>query len=312
MSAPGYGIIRDGAARFLSSEVENPDVQNLDLQNAFPLLGKLAADRPVADGEGQHVDIAAIGTMAPKAVRGELLASAIAERGFYLASATALSSPEELFEDTVWQLGVVLSPWKQQIGKRCDALAPSALATGVVDSVLRSPLGIVGFNTNTWAAMTALEVLTAGTSPRRLLLLGSGASARSVALSVGRKWPGCDLVIAARSRGPAQQLADNFNGQLLEDLAGSTAAGLPWDVVVNTTTWGETGNSEAEPFGIDLAGVFRPGGRVFDLNNRISDLQHQALGCGCAVISGSVMQRVTNACRAALLHYAGDLSAPCN
>ena len=208
--------------RFLSSEVENRDVQN-----AVPLPGKLAAGRLVANGEGQHADIAAIGTMAAKAVRGELLASAIAERGFHLASATALSTPEELFEDTVWQLGVVLSPWKLEIGKRCDALAPSALTTGVVDSVLRSPLGIIGFNTNTWAAMTALEVLAAGTSPRRLLLLGSGASARSVALSVGRKWPGCDLVIAARSRGPAHRLADNFGGQLLEDVAGGAATESP-------------------------------------------------------------------------------------
>ena len=81
---------------------------------------------------------------------------------------------------------------------------------------------------------------------------------------------------------------------------------------MNTTTWGETDTSEAEPFGIDLAGVFLPGGRLFDLNNRISGLQHQALACGCAVISGSVMQRVTNACRAALLLYAGYLSTPCN
>ena len=169
MSAPAPGIIRDGVARFLSSEVENQDVQN-----AVPLLGKLAADRLVADGEGRHVDIAGIGTTAPKAVRGELLASAIAERGFYLASATALSSPEELFEDTVWQLGVVLSPWKLEIGKRCDGLAPSALATGVVDSVLRNPLGTVGFNTNTWASMTALEVLAAGTARAGCSFLAPG------------------------------------------------------------------------------------------------------------------------------------------
>ncbi len=307
MSAPVPAIIRDGALRFLSAEVENPDAQN-----AAPVFGKLAAGRLVSNNEGQHVVIAAIGTTAPKAVRGELLASAIVERGFYLASASALSSPEELFKDTAWHLGVVLSPWKQEVGKRCDVLASSALTTGVVDTVLRSPLGIVGFNTNTWAAMTALEVLAATTSPRRLLLLGSGASARSVALSVGRKWPGCDLVIAARSRGAARAVADNLGGQLLEDIGEGAATDLTWDVVVNTTTWGETETSEAEPFGIDLAGVFLPGGRLFDLNNRISGLQLQALAAGCAVISGSVMQRVTNACRAALLPYAGNLSTPCN
>ena len=132
-------------------------------------------------------------------------------------------------------------------------------------------------------------------------MLGAGASARSVALAVGRRWPECAVVIAARSRRAAEDLARGCGGQLLEDLDGRAPSRGAWNVVVNTTTWGETDSSEAEPFGIDLEGVFQPGGRLFDLNNRISGLQHQALTAGCAVVSGGVMQRVTNASRAALL-----------
>jgi shikimate dehydrogenase len=312
MSRPVSGVVSTGARRFLHAEVESSTAYG-----EVPLLARLAATRAPATSAGlepQRVDIAAIGTTAAKAVRGELLARAIIERGFDIGSAVALPSPEELFEEPTWQLGVVLSPWKQEIGKRCDALGPSALSTGVVDTVVRSPVGTFGFNTNTWAAMTALEVLVAKTSPRLLLLLGSGASARSVALAVARGWPKCAVVIAARSRERAEDLAANFGGRLLEDIARGPSLPDPWDVVVNTTTWGETEASEAEPFGIDLEGVFLPGGRLFDLNNRVSGLQHQALAGGCAVVCGTIMQRVTNACRAALLVYTctAGTSAQCN
>jgi shikimate dehydrogenase len=299
-------VISEGAQRFLDAEVESPGAQG-----NIPLLAKLAGVRPGPEhdgqpaNDGQPVNIAAIGTTAARAVHGELLSQAITARGYHLGAKTALSSPDELFDEPAWQLGVVLSPWKRDVGARCDALAPSALSTGVVDTVLRSSFGTIGFNTNTWSAMSALEVLAGEAEPRSLLMLGAGASARSVALAVGRRWPGCAVVIAARSRRPAEDLAQSCGGQLLEDLGGGAPAQGAWDVVVNTTTWGETDSSEAEPFGIHLEGVFQPGGRLFDLNNRISALQHQALTAGCAVVSGSVMQRVTNASRAGLLPYAG-------
>jgi shikimate dehydrogenase len=69
--------------------------------------------------------------------------------------------------------------------------------------------------------------------------------------------------------------------------------------VVNTTTIGET--DDATPPAFDLASAFAPGVRYFDLNNRTSALQSTALAAGCAVLSGALMQRVTNALRVALL-----------
>ena len=73
------------------------------------------------------------------------------------------------------------------------------------------------------------------------------------------------------------------------------------DVVVNTTTWGETDASEADPFGVRHRELLAPGVRFFDLNNRVGSLPLQALQAGCTVMSGALMQRVTNASRAALL-----------
>ncbi|HWE65973.1 MAG TPA: hypothetical protein VG298_04955 [Acidimicrobiales bacterium] len=292
-------VVQRGAQRFVQAEVVQPSEVE-DVASGPALMAQ-----PVRD---EAVDIAAIGTTAARAVRGELLAQAVAAEGFTLGTTEPRADPDELFEDMSWQLGVVLSPWKLEIGDRCAALAPSARATGVVDTVLRTSIGAVGFNTNTWAAMSALETVAGGAVPGRVLFLGAGASARSVALAVSRAWPSSEIVIAARSRGAAEALAAMYGGQLFGDVAHGEAGSPGWDVVVNTTTWGETEESEAEPMDIDLEGVFTPGGRLFDLNNRIGALQHQALAAGCAVVSGGVMQRVTNASRAALLAYAGRVA----
>jgi shikimate dehydrogenase len=242
--------------------------------------------------------IGGIGTTAAKAVRGALLTEALSACGYQVAQATAYGSPGELMADPTWQLGVVLSPWKRDVGQHCDRLAPSAERTGVVDTIVRAVAGTVGFNTNTWAAASALEFLLGTAQPASLLLLGSGASARSVVLAVQRVWPECQVSVAARSPGAAELLAKEFPGLVVGDNTPSAH-----DVVVNTTTWGETEASEAEPLGIDLEGVLKPGTALFDLNNRVGALPVQALQAGCAVISGTVMQRVTNACRAALVAF---------
>ncbi len=284
MAAP---LVSRGAQRFVDAEVAS--------------LGLVAAPGASAgpgaeDVPRRGVAVAGIGTTAPKAVRGALLAEALADRGYTIGSATPHASPAELMADPTWQLGVVLSPWKREIGAHCDHLAPSAKKTGVVDTVLRTGGGSVGFNTNTWAAQSALEFVLGGTEPESVLLLGSGASARSVALAVRRAWPECQILVAARSVEGAEALAGEFPGLAARE----PGSGSP-DVVVNTTTWGETEPSEAEPMGIDLDGVFQPGCAFFDLNNRVGSLPLQALQAGCAVISGAVMQRVTNASRAALV-----------
>ena len=284
-------IVADGVDRFLRAEVGPLDLASTDGPGSGLALAGVA--------------IAGIGTTAPKAVRGALLAEALEALGYPVASATPYGSPAELMADRSWQLGVVLSPWKRDVGAHCDRLAPSAALTGVVDTVLRTPVGTFGFNTNTWASLSALELLLGGTEPQGILILGSGASARSVALAARRGWPACPITVSARSVEAALALARQFPGVAVAGPGGGEVPAEPApDVVVNTTTWGETEASEAEPLGIDLDGVLRAGARVFDLNNRVGALPVQALSSGCAVLSGGLMQRVTNASRAALLAYA--------
>ncbi|MDX6328221.1 MAG: shikimate dehydrogenase, partial [Streptomycetaceae bacterium] len=78
----------------------------------------------------------------------------------------------------------------------------------------------------------------------------------------------------------------------------------PPSLIINTTTWGETDASEAGEFAFPFEGLAAPGNGFFDLNNRTSSLQATALRAGMNVMSGTFMQRVTNACRAALLKAA--------
>jgi shikimate dehydrogenase len=285
-------LVSDGAQRFVDTEVAPLGL--------LAEAGSSTGPGPGAEGlPSRGVAIAGIGTTAPKAVRGALLAEALADQGYAVASATSHASPAELIADPAWQLGVVLSPWKRDVGAHCDRLTPSAEKTGVVDTILRTGGGTVGFNTNTWAAQSALEFVLGGAAPKNVLLLGSGASARSVALAVQRAWPECRILVAARSREGAEALAREFPGLAVRERGPASL-----DVVVNTTTWGETETSEAEPMGIDLDEVFQPGRAFFDLNNRVGSLPLQALQAGCAVVSGAVMQRVTNASRAALVTFA--------
>jgi shikimate dehydrogenase len=71
-------------------------------------------------------------------------------------------------------------------------------------------------------------------------------------------------------------------------------------LLINTTTWGETDASEEAPLMFDFPRLLSPGNQFFDLNNRVSALQTSALHAGMNVMSGTFMQRATNACRAAL------------
>lgn len=217
--------VADGAERFLRAEVGPLDLA--------PTNGPGSTNGPGAtDGPGSGlahagVAVAGIGTTAPKAVRGALLAEAIEARGYPVASATPYGSPAELMADRSWQLGVVLSPWKRDVGAHCGRLAPSAALTGVVDTVLRTPTGTFGFNTNTWASLSALELLLGGAEPQGILILGSGASARSVVLAAHRGWPACPITLSARSAEAARALAGQFPGVAVAGPGGGEIRGAP-------------------------------------------------------------------------------------
>jgi shikimate dehydrogenase len=246
--------------------------------------------------------IAGIGTTAAHALQGRLLSDALAREHIELRQAIPFGNPEALIANTEWDLALVLSPWKKSVAERMDSLTASATGTGVVDTIVRDRGRSVGVNTNCWAAQAAMETVMGGRSPDSVVILGSGGSSNSVALAARRAWPHARLVGSARNSAALADWACRFgaDGVAPADILVEFGAAAP-SLVINTTTWGETDASETGEFAFPFDGLAAPGNSFFDLNNRTSSLQTAALRAGMNVMSGTFMQRVTNACRAALL-----------
>lgn len=239
--------------------------------------------------------IGGTGTVAPHALASPLLLRQLEAQGVAAAICPAADDPAALLADRSWTLALVLSPHKQDVGRRCDHLMPSAAATGVVDTLRRDGDTVLGCNTNSAAAATAVDLLVGDAPVQRVLVAGTGASTRSVAIGLRRRFPAADLGVWGRS--PARLAA------LVAEVPDVAAVADPgaWgaDVVVNATTVGETDDDVPEDFA--LLPALRPGVRFFDLNNRIGRLQRIALAAGSITAAGICMQLTTNALRVALL-----------
>ncbi|MGV0772454.1 hypothetical protein [Mycobacterium syngnathidarum] len=245
--------------------------------------------------------IAGIGTTAAHALKGRLLHDALLAENVELTGTVHFDGPVELLGDSRWSLALVLSPWKQAVTPRVPTLTTSAARTGVVDTIVRGSEGAVGVNTNSWASQAAMETLMGGRTPDSVVVLGSGGSSNSVALACRRVWPQARLIGTARNVEALSNWAQRFGAEYcgpaaLAELLGDESPSL----LVNTTTWGETAASEDAPFAFDFGRLTSAGNQFFDLNNRVSALQTSALQAGMNVMSGTFMQRATNACRAAL------------
>ena len=241
---------------------------------------------------GASLRLAGVGTIAPSAVRSPALHAAAAAAGVELRVACAHTTVGALVADTRWDLAVVLSPTKRDAVHAVDACGPSAREAEVVDTVLRTPAGLIGLNTNVDAAGAAITRCVVPARCGLVAILGTGASARSVAVACRRWLPDAEVVLVGRS---AERTA--ATAAALGLTAGSGAGA---DVVVNTTSWGETEASDAEPVGIDVEPLLAPGTVVFDINNRVSALKRMALERACAVVPGTLMQRLVNGLRIAV------------
>jgi shikimate dehydrogenase len=238
--------------------------------------------------------IIAVGTIAEKAVNSPLLRQRLEAAHVRSAGLRAFTELAVL-RSSPFSLALILSPFKREVARSCDRLAPCAVATKVVDTVVKTKDATIGINTNCYAAAAALEHLLGTARPSRVLIAGTGASARSVAIAVARSFPHATVGIVGRSRdGAAALVRDVGVGIVTTDSAGFSA-----DAVINATTVGET--DDAGVLGFDLESCFGPGVRYFDLNNRTSTLQQAALGRGCLTMSGVLMQIVTNALRVSLV-----------
>jgi len=241
-----------------------------------------------------RLNVAAVGTLATPSLDSPLLDAAWRAAGIRIGDRTARADLDGLLAAPDWDLALVLSPFKGQAAGRCDRLAPRAAATGVVDTLVRAGGEVVGYNTNSHAWAGAATRLMGSDVPERILVVGSGATARSVTFGALQAFPRARTGVAARSRAAAAALVSEHAGSEYVPDPGGFAPSL----VAHVTTVGE--QDDERPLDVPLAAALQPGIRVFDLTNRLSALQHQALAAGCVVMSGNLMQLMTNTLRATL------------
>ena len=248
----------------------------------------------VPAGRTTRLNVAAAGTLAAPSLGSPLLDAAWRAAGIRIGDRTARADLDGLLAALDWDLALVLSPFKGQAAGRCDRLAPRAAATGVVDTLVRAGGEVVGYNTNSHAWAAAATRLMGSDVPDRILVVGSGATARSVVFGALQTFPRARTGVAARSRAAAAALVSEHPGSEYVPDPGGFAPSL----VAHVTTVGE--QDDERPLDVPLAAALQPGIRVFDLTNRLSALQRQALAAGCVVMSGNLMQLLTNTLRATL------------
>ena len=154
----------------------------------------------------------------------------------------------------------VTVPFKLDAFKLATDLSPCAKAAGAVNTLRFSDQGIYGDNTDGAGLVTDITK-NAGFSltSKRVLLLGAGGAARGAILPILECRPR-ELVIANRSVGKAQQLAQQFaefgpivSGELAQ-LEGT------FDVVINATSASLSAQIPAVP-----GSVFTPMSLAYDM-----------------------------------------------
>lgn len=266
------GYIRDAISRFEETE-------------GAGLPGRTSAARP---------SLAAVGSVARKALSSALLRDRLVEKDVEPAAYVPYDGLEALLGSRDWSLALVLSPHKRAVVERCDALTASARRSGVVDTVVQSASGDrVGVNTNVVGASWAIRHLMGNEIPRRCLIAGTGASARSCAVGLHDLYGDVRIGMVGRNPARTRNIAEEFSASVEEDIGAYSP-----DLVINATTVGETADEKPH---FPLEEAFVAGARYFDLNNRTSALQIQAMERGCVSISGILMQTVVNAIRVHLL-----------
>jgi len=223
----------------------------------------------------QNAAFAALGIDAiyvPFPVRAEGLAATIA--GLHAAGVAGLN---------------VTVPHKEAAAALCTRLAPRARACGAANTLVRTPGGFAGDNTDGDGLLAALRAQRFAPRSARVLLVGAGGSARSVAHAFARAGVE-ELVVANRTPARAAALVRSLGRR------GARAAGLDvladaatlaaLDLVVNCTS-----ASLADGALPALPRIGRPGRLLAcDLMyGKPSRFLTQARAAGCRVMDGRGM-----------------------
>lgn len=181
----------------------------------------------------------------------------------------------------------VTAPYKQSIMPYLDGLHLSAELYGAVNTVKNEQGQLIGYNTDGLGFLRGLAEVDYDLTGKRVLLLGAGGAAQTVALELAHQ--GCVFTIANREVSRAYQLQvfleKRFPGVDVEITDITRIPLHPYQVVINATPvgmgklQGETPLASHYLHGVEL---------VYDLiyNPANTKLLQLAKGAGCQTVNG--------------------------
>ncbi len=181
----------------------------------------------------------------------------------------------------------VTAPFKTSVMRYLDGLSKEAERIDAVNTVVDQNGRFVGFNTDVYGAIRALERARAKVKGERFVVVGAGGAAKAV--SYGLLSEGAKVVITNRSLKPAKEIANRFEnyGEIdaLPMDEGLKKAFERASAVVNCTPVGMYPDISRMPFEPDL---IHEGMVVFDLVYRPHEtmLLKEAKKRGARTISG--------------------------
>jgi shikimate dehydrogenase len=214
----------------------------------------------------------------------------------------------------------VTVPFKLDAQKLADVLTPRAQLAGAVNTLWMTAGKIFGDNTDGAGLVRDLLAQGIALHSARILLIGAGGAARGVIGPLLEQAPK-SLVIANRSSAKADELVRLFanlaaskevalESRTLIDLEDPAKTPHPFDVVINATAAGLTGES---PLTIQaVANIFVPSSFAYDMvYGKPTTFMQQALQRGARVSDGLGML-VEQAADAFLLWRGAQLATTIN
>lgn len=215
----------------------------------------------------------------------------------------------------------VTIPYKIPIRRLLDRIDPLALQIGSVNTILWGKTGLLeGYNTDGPGAIMALKKSGVALAGKRILVIGSGGSARSIAFALTKENP-AEIGIMARNPMMAMQLARNLTLHkdnpavtlLLTDARQPVRTSLadfmpqsgrkwtsvryedpeilaPYDLIINTTPMGMRGSPSPAQSPLSAAEL-KKHQTVFDIvyNPAMTPLLKMARKKRCEIVLGHKM-----------------------
>ena len=166
----------------------------------------------------------------------------------------------------------VTIPHKKNVIPFLDELSPSANFVDAVNTISRVKLGdqiiLKGDNTDVVGFIKPLEEHGSQLESSRVLIMGTGGSARAVAYSLLTNLQEVSLTITSRTQEGAETFAENYKGKNPDwkSVKASTIEKLEcqdFDLIVNATPLGMHPHTDASP--CPDSWKFRQGQIVYDL-----------------------------------------------